>query len=162
MVLSSSSYMHHSHRLAGCHATGINSLLISFLLALCCLYLLHQATSFTWIIVSSSKLSSSGQILLRSIVARPISSLKSVTLSELTKTMSPLETQHYQDSEYLFRDKATRNKFNNSRPASTSLSHASWVLYLSSQYFNIRCSLKKSFFTHLCLIAIRTYPIAWG
>ena len=65
-------------------------------------------------------------------------------------------------SEYLFRDKATRNKFNNSRPASTSLSHASWVLYLSSQYFNIRCSLKKSFFTHLCLIAIRTYPIAWG
>ena len=91
MVLSSSSYMHHSHRLAGCHATGINSLLISFLLALCCLYLLHQATSFTWIIVSSSKLSSSGQILLRSIVARPISSLKSVTLSELTKTMSPLE-----------------------------------------------------------------------
>ena len=91
MVLSSSSYMHHSHRLAGCHATGINSLLISFLLALWCLYLLHQATSFTWIIVSSSKLSSSGQILLRSIVARPISSLKSVTLSELTKTMSPLE-----------------------------------------------------------------------
>ena len=91
MVLSLSSYMQHSHDLAGCHATGINSLLISFLLALCCLYLLHQATSFTWIIVSSSKLSSSGQILLRSIVARPISSLKSVTLSELTKTMSPLD-----------------------------------------------------------------------
>ena len=58
----SSSDMHQSHHLVGCQATGINSLLRSFLYALRCLSLLCQTKSLIWIIVSgssSSKLTTS-------------------------------------------------------------------------------------------------------
>ena len=60
-------YPHQSHLLVGRHAAVINFLLNSFVNASRCLCLLHQATSFTWIIVSrslSSKWSSLSLILL--------------------------------------------------------------------------------------------------
>ena len=75
----SSSGMQQSHHIVKCHATGINYLFISFLHALHCLYLLHQAVSLTRIIVSGSsmsKLTSSMLTLLTSVLTRPISPLK--------------------------------------------------------------------------------------
>ena len=72
----SSSVIHQSHKLVRYHATGINYLLICFLHALHCLYLLHQAISLTWILIlgsPSSKLSLSRSILSKFIVLRPIS-----------------------------------------------------------------------------------------
>ena len=87
----SSSGMHQFHYLVVCQATGINSLLISFLHALCCLYLLQQAISLIGIIVSglpSWEISSSRLILIRYAVLRPRWSLKHVTLSKsLTTTI---------------------------------------------------------------------------
>ena len=64
--LSSSSF-HQCHHLVGYLYTGIDPLLISLLQHLSCLYLLHQAITLAWIIVSGSslsKLSSSRLILL--------------------------------------------------------------------------------------------------
>ena len=46
--------MHQSHRFVGYRAVGNNFLAISFLNNLCCLYLLGQAKSLTWIIMSGS------------------------------------------------------------------------------------------------------------
>ena len=45
---------HQFHHLIGCHATGINSLRISFINTLSCLTLLCQAIKLKWIIVSKS------------------------------------------------------------------------------------------------------------
>ena len=47
----SSSDIQQSHQLVGCHATGINSLHMSFSNVLRCLNRLRQVTSLTWIIV---------------------------------------------------------------------------------------------------------------
>ena len=92
----SSSGTHQSYILVGCHAIGINSLLIYFLHVLPCLNLLHQAISLTWMIVSESsylKLASSRLVLLRSTLRIPISSLENVILPEssLKKTITLLE-----------------------------------------------------------------------
>ena len=70
----SSSYMHQSHHLSRCHATGIKSSLNSFLNSCGFVNLICQAKSLIRIIVSGSSSSnlSSKLMLLRSILRMPI------------------------------------------------------------------------------------------
>ena len=86
-----------------------------FLHVMRCLHLLLQATSLTWIIVSgssSSKLSSSRLILLRSVVLWPISSLKNATISESisSRSISSLENTALSCFSSIYY-KRIRNKF---------------------------------------------------
>ena len=130
------------HHLVGCHAPGINSLLIYFLHPLHSSYLLHQVISLTWIMVLSifTKISASRSILLKCIVLRSKSSLKKETLSEssLTKTKSSLENQTSSSfSIILLVTIYLETNFGRGRQTSTALLYISWVLYLSRQYFSI-------------------------
>ena len=80
---------HQPHHLVGCHATGINSLLLSFLNALH-FSNLCQAESQTWIIVagsSSLKSTSSRLILSRSTLRIPIYTTKKWLYQNLHKSI---------------------------------------------------------------------------
>ena len=132
----------------GCCATGINFLLMSFLHALCCLYLLHQAMRLTWIIISgsSSKLPSS-RLNIKIYINKTYIISKNVTSeSALTTTILSLKNTSLRSSSILWQmTNQSRTNFNNSGQALTALSHISWDLYLSRQSFHIKGFLETAF-----------------
>ena len=105
--------------------------LLCFLYPLCCLSLIYQVISVTWLIVFEIT-ASSRLILLRFIIWRPMSLLKNAIMSESTspKTIASLENTELSSFWIiLFPTNQSKTSFNASRQVSRALSHISCIIY---------------------------------
>ena len=145
--------MHQSHHVAGCYATCINSLLISFIHILCCLCLLHQAialTRITKIIIVKTN------IIQIYIIKSHIITKKCDIRTCINKDLSLKNTALPKSLSILFVMRifilSVANQLgtnvNNGRQVLTDSLHISWELSLLGQCFKIKGSL-ETVFSHI-------------